>query len=231
MRSTSSAPTPAGSAATVPVSSAAGPPARRLTAPRWRDARLVLGVVVVLLSVLAGARAVAAADRTAPVWVADTDLAAGSTLKGGDLVVRQVRLDAAGAHYLAASGAPPVGAVLSRAVAAGELIPASALSTTGGKARRQVTVPVEQFHAPDGLARGQRVDVYVTPRAEDGQSGPATLVLAGAVVDDVQQDGGRFSSNRSSGVVLSVEPPAVGRVVAGVRRGTVDLVGVPAGTP
>src|SRR3712207_4756406 len=62
-----------------PLSSASaevpGPTPRRVRPPRWLDLRLVLGVLLVLGSVLVGARVVTAADATVPVWSARSDLA------------------------------------------------------------------------------------------------------------------------------------------------------------
>ncbi len=52
----------------------AAPVARRVRPPRWLDLRLVLGVLLVLGSVLLGARVVGAADATVPVWAAAGDL-------------------------------------------------------------------------------------------------------------------------------------------------------------
>src|SRR3954468_16062952 len=75
-----------------------GPTPRRVRPPRWLDLRLVLGVLLVLGSVLLGARVVSAADATVPVWAATGDLAPGTELTADDLVPVDVRLDdAAGA--------------------------------------------------------------------------------------------------------------------------------------
>src|SRR3954452_22866223 len=53
-----------------PTEAPAGPTPRRVRPPRWLDLRLVLGVLLVLGSVLLGARVVTAADATVPVWAA-----------------------------------------------------------------------------------------------------------------------------------------------------------------
>src|SRR4051794_35749108 len=45
------------------VTDLASPAATRLSLPRWLDARIALGVLLVLLSVVAGARVFASADR------------------------------------------------------------------------------------------------------------------------------------------------------------------------
>src|SRR3954470_22107537 len=116
-----SAPTPLVTAEALP-----GPTPRRVRPPQWLDLRLVLGLLLVLGSVLLGARVVSAADATVPVWAAAGDLAAGTVLTADDLVSRDVRLDDTGESYLSSSTRPE-GRTLSRAVSAGELVPRSAL--------------------------------------------------------------------------------------------------------
>ena len=64
--------------------------ARRLRTPSWLDLRLVLGLVLVLVAVVVGARVVAGADKSTTVWGMAHDVAAGTKLTGGDL--RQVRV-------------------------------------------------------------------------------------------------------------------------------------------
>lgn len=225
---------PAGPAARPPSGPPASPPATRLARPRWRDTRLLLGVLLVLVAVVVGARVVAAADDTEPVWVAARTLAAGSTLTADDVTTRSVRLDAAAGAYLGVGGAAPTGYVLTRPVGAGELIPAAAVvAPERSAARRLVTVPVERFHHPADLARGGLVDVYVTAAAAGQGTTPGwpepTLVLEAAVVADVERESGRLGPTGSGvGVVLAVAPSDVADLVAAIQAGTVDLVRVPA---
>ena len=126
------------------MSDAPGSPrAGRLATPSWLDTRLVLGVLLVLVSVVVGARVLSAADRSQLVWAADSDLAAGSTLSADDLRPVQVRLFTARDSYLPATAAPPVGYVLERAVAKDELLPRQSLVRPGDDVDlRLVTVPV-----------------------------------------------------------------------------------------
>jgi Flp pilus assembly protein CpaB len=197
----------------------------------------MLGVLLVLTAVVVGARVVAAADDTERVWVATRELAAGTTLTADDVTTRAVRLDSTARAYLGAQGAAPDGYLLTRPVGAGELIPAAAVAAPDrGAARRQVTVPVERFHYPGDLARGARVDVYVTPAASAGAAAAGApgwpeprLVLEAAVVADVERESGRLGPTGSGvGVVLSVAPAEVADLVAAIQAGTVDLVRVPA---
>ena len=91
-----------------------GPTPRRVRPPRWLDLRLMLGVLLVLGSLLLGARIVSAADATVPVWAVADDLAAGTELTVDDLVAVDVRLDGTADAYLS-TGTRPEGRTLARA--------------------------------------------------------------------------------------------------------------------
>ena len=62
------------------------PTPRRVRAPKWLDLRLVAGVVLVLASVLLGARVISRANASDSVWAASRDLAPGTVLSADDLV-------------------------------------------------------------------------------------------------------------------------------------------------
>jgi hypothetical protein len=204
----------------------ASPPARRVGAGR-RDVRLALGVVLVVASVVVGSRVLASADDRVPVWSAASALAAGTTLAADDLVPTPVSVDDLEAY--AATSQDLVGLRLSRDLGAGELVPRSALSAADAVDRRLVTVPVDPLHAPPTLARGELVDVYVSPRdgasVGDGVDVLPALVLARALVAD---PGSLDTSGAGDqlGVVLDVAAADADRAVAAARGGEVDLVRV-----
>ena len=209
----------------------ASPRAARLAAPRWLDARLALGVLLVALSIIAGARVFAAADNTTAVYVAAHDLVPGQHLGGDDFAVGHVRLPAQAGLYIAASAAPPVGYVVTRFVGARELVPVAALGATGTASHsRFVTVPVQSGHLADELARGDLVDVYLTTKAASGEAAPApVLVIAGVPVESRSGGSRTFSASSAFSVVLSVPIDKVGAVIHAVESGTIDLVTVPPG--
>ena len=66
-------------------------PAQRNRRARWKDGRLVLGVLLVAITALAGAKLLSAADDTTTIWAAKHDLQAGTTLTGDDLTTVRVR--------------------------------------------------------------------------------------------------------------------------------------------
>jgi hypothetical protein len=205
------------------------PRASRLATPRWLDGRLVVGVLMVLFSVVAGARVFAAADRYTQVYVARHDLVPGEHLSATDLAVGQVRLPGVGPAYIAA-GVPPVGYVVTRYVAPGELIPRAALSASPAAvtASRFVTLPVQSGHLPVDLGHGDLVDVYLTTKSTSGAPPSPVLVLSAVPVDSADDGSGSLSGTTAMSVVLSVPADKVNRAIAAVEGGTIDLVRVPA---
>lgn len=211
--------------ATSPGSPAVSPSGVRLSRPSWRDRRLVVGVALVLASTVLGARLLGTSDDRITVWAARHDLTSGNALRASDVEPRRVRLDDASVRYLAVDGDVPRGLVLTRSVGRGELVPATAISAGVPSADlRTVTVPVDRFHVADDLARGERVDVFVTPDS-GGAAGRARLLVADVEVVDVEQDQGRFGgASASRGIAVAVPVAAAATLVGGLSGGTVDVV-------
>ena len=146
-----------------------GPTPRRVRPPRWLDLRLVLGVLLVLGSVLLGARVVGAADATVPVWAAAGDLAAGTELTRGRPACRSTsgwttpptptcpRAPAPRAHAVPRRA----GRRAAAAVGAGRRPPSSC----------SWRCPVQAGYVPPGLERGQLVDVYAVADPAAGATG------------------------------------------------------------
>jgi SAF domain len=225
------------SAPTAPPRSASGaaptgPVPRRVRPPRWLDLRLVLGVLLVLGSVLIGARVVSAADTTVTVWAAAGDLGAGTVLGAEDLTPVAVRLTDVGPAYLATSTRPQ-GRVLARAVGSGELLPRTALEEAADVV--QLALPVQAGYVPPGLARGQLVDVYAVADPAAGAAatgGTVDRVLAAAPVQAVSGRGSGVLSTSSSTVQVVVSVPRAdaagvlgaigGRALVVAARASVD---------
>lgn len=202
--------------AALPASPAAARPRRAW----WRDLRVVLGIAIVIVCMVVGARAVSAGDDTVSVWRVTRALAAGTIPAPSDVQAVSVPRDTSTPYAL--TTAPP-GARLARDVAAGELLPAEVDGPEPNV--RWVTLPVEPLHAPTDLAPGERVDVWATSTADLGAVVKPTLVLAGALVSSVSSDAVGFGGEY--GVVLEVAPQAAGDVLAALRTGSIDLVRVP----
>lgn len=198
------------------------PQARRLRRPSWRDGRLLVGVLLVLGSVALGARIVAGADHTIPVYAAAGPLVPGERVTADRLTRVDVALGAAAATYLSAAAPVPEGAVVVRDVRAGELLPAASLARAEDVARAPVMVPV----SPDSarvLVAGSVVDVWVNDKQPG--SGMATygtprrLIPAAPVGRVPGADDGRLTGAATTGVQVQVPNGDVERLIAAIDQG------------
>jgi hypothetical protein len=203
-------------------------PARRLQSPHWFDARFLIGIVIVVVPIVIGAHVLAAADRYATVYVARRALVPGQHLLADDLMVGRVRFAGEGSRYIAA-GRPPVGYVVTRYVAAGELLPLGALSATPAAliAERLVTIPVGVGHAPVDLSRGDVVDVYVTTKPGAGDQPVRPRLVIGAAPVASASGSGALSSTGTLSIVIEVPAISVSDVVRAIEGGTIDVARVP----
>jgi hypothetical protein len=124
-----------------------------------------VGVLIVVVSVVAGARVLAAADDSTAVWAAARDMGAGDSVEVGDLVVRRVRFGEGGGleRYFSSLADLPDDLQLSRGIGAGELLPRSAVEPTGADGLVQLPVAVDAEQVPPSVAAGSVVDVFVLP--------------------------------------------------------------------
>jgi hypothetical protein len=150
-------------------------------APLWRNPRLALGLVLVVTSIVLGARLFDAADDSVVVWAVTEDVAAGQELTEDLVVARRVRFaDASDAdRYLSATSDLPLPAVVTRPIGAGELLPRGAL----GVVERLVEFPlgVAPEFVPATVRVGTVVDVWLTLPGRDG-AGESRIVFAAVPV-------------------------------------------------
>lgn len=207
------------------------PPARRIQPPSWRDGRLLVGVLLVLVSIVAGAVLLARADRAVPMYAAARTLTPGTALVAQDVRVVAVRLEGAAQRYLSAGTALPPGQVVLRTVSAGELVPLGALGARDQVDLRPVSVPVAAEVA-ESLGPGALVDVWVADRDLDrGATAYAAprQVAAGAEVSGRSTRRGTLGSSTASAVQLLLSADLVPRVIQAVDNSSrITLVPVPA---
>lgn len=198
------------------------PAAARLRAPSWRDPRLLVGVLLVLGSVVLGARAVASADETRPYYAATRALVPGDRVGVDDVRVVDVRLQDASAAYLTAEAALEPGTVATRTVGAGELLPLAALGEGGDVGLQPVGVPVEGA-PPAGLVAGAVVDVWVAqpdPERAGSFTEPQRLVQ-GATVAEVSDSGSALGSGGGTTVQVLLEQDALAGVLGALANDAV----------
>jgi hypothetical protein len=196
------------------------PPATRAARPGWRDPRLWIGLLIVTLSVLAGARLMASADDTVSVWAVSGDAGPGAELTSADLVPHRVRFADGGdlAGYYTVDDELPADLHLVRGVTAGELLPRAAVGSASDT-RDSVELPIAVDLVPSSVQAGSVVSVYLVgsgARARSLDTGP---VLADAtVVDAPSADSGFGAASGLRQLVLAVPEADAAAYFAAVGR-------------
>jgi uncharacterized Zn-binding protein involved in type VI secretion len=191
--------------------SAPSPTPRRITTPSWLDLRLVLGIVLVLASVLLGAKIVSGANHSYRMVAVTRDLAAGTLLGHDDVKTVRVQLPGRGHGVYFAGTSEVLGKQLNRSLARGELIPVAAVGTAA--ALTTLTVPFPADSAPS-LSPGQRIEIWLSTKAC-----ASVVLLADVTIQGVHAAvGGSFTSSGGQNVVVSVPPALAGRVVSALAR-------------
>ena len=118
-------------------------PAQRNRKARWKDGRLVLGVLLVAVTALAGAKLLSSADDTTTIWAAKHDLKVGVPLTDDDLTTVRVRFTSTNdsERYLAAD-ADVKGLVVGRAIDQGEFLPKDAAVAKSDQDRTELPLSV-----------------------------------------------------------------------------------------
>jgi hypothetical protein len=175
----------------------------------------LIGLLLVFTSVAFGARVVAQADHTVPVYAARTTLPTGTPLTPEVLQVVRLRLTGTDASYLDARQSLPAGRVLLRTVGAGEIVPLASIATADQVRSRPVGIPIDG-PPPAGLTAGALVDVWASAKRPDAVGGgyahPERIVVAAEVFHvDAPNTGLSASRSGSVQILLSSEslPPVL----------------------
>lgn len=200
-------------------------PMMRLRRPRWKDPRLLVGIVLVLTSVLMGALLVSRLAATTPVLVARSAIVPGQVIDPAQLATVELRLGDQRGHYVGEVEAIPAGAVATRPIQAGEMVPLSAVGQPEDVALRPVVIPVGTAVA-ESVAPGATVELWHTESAEQGEAGEATVLVEEAIVRRID-DGSSLGMRAQSVEVLVPRESlaAVLQVLAQDER--LDVVGIP----
>ena len=126
------------------------------------DPRIVLGLVLVAVSTLGVTGVVQGLNRTEPVYRAAGPLVAGAHISAADLVATPVRLGPADPLYLTGP-VPADGYVVTRTIAAGEMVPLSALGSASAVDVASVVVDLST-RLSGSIVAGAVVDVWSAPR-------------------------------------------------------------------
>lgn len=193
------------------------------------DPRLAIGVGLVIASVVGVVAVVAASDHSTLVYSAASTLTPGDRVFSKDLDVASVRLGSTHTHYLSQGDIPAEGVVVTRSVAAGELVPTTAVGAASSIRVASIVVNVggelSQSIAPGGV-----VDVWSAALTDERKFGPPSVLVGSATVVRVFQSPSIINDNRGSTVELLVPRSKIARVLEALAD-TDAISLVPVSTP
>lgn len=192
------------------------------------DPRFAIGLALVAASVAGVSAIVAGADRTTPVYTARSDLAVGDRIDATDLVATQVRLGVADALYVTPGRVPADGLVVTRTIAAGELVPASAVGTRSGESVTNIVVELQGKLAA-AVGPGSVVDVWSSRQTDRGLFGPPAVLVGDAAIVRLVEPTGFMAADGGMAVELLVPKARVAAVLESVANGDAIAV-VPVNT-
>jgi hypothetical protein len=176
------------------------PPRRR---PRkfWGDARFLVGILLIALSIGGVWLVVTAARQTAPVYAATRTIVPGEAVAASDLRVVDVALGQVGGSYLAPA-ALSEGIVATRTIGEGELVPAEAVGAAAD-ARTTSVVIRTAADVSASIVEGSRVEVWYAPPLDRETLDEPRILVADATVAVVTRDDAMVgSANASLEVVI-----------------------------
>ncbi|TFD31145.1 hypothetical protein [Cryobacterium cryoconiti] len=156
-------------------------PAKSTRRSFWFDPRFAIGLGLVVAAVGGVYLIVSASDQSTAVFAARSALAVGDRVQAGDLVATQVRLDGTGDLYVTPDWLPDDGLVVTRTIAAGELVPVSAVGRTSGTETTSVVVELTSALAAN-IGPGTVVDLWAARKTDQNAYGPPTVLVGQASV-------------------------------------------------
>lgn len=193
----------------------------------WGDARFLIGIAVVALSIGGVWAVVSSSGTTTPVLQATRTIALGEALVSGDFQVVEVGLGTVTDRYLAPQELRP-GQVASRTLFEGELLATSAAEDAD--ANRTTTIVVESStRIPAEVTAGSIIELWHSPSVDDGGShGPPRILVADAVVASVTKTEGMLAAEGTTAEIV-IDRADVAEVLSAITGGSVLSV-VPIGS-
>ncbi|BCW46168.1 SAF domain-containing protein [Arthrobacter sp. StoSoilB5] len=202
----------------------------RFKKPSWKDPRLLVGVLLVLVSIAGVISVVSTADRTTQVYAAREGISVGQTVKPGDLTVVQVRLDDVESGYVTVEGGIAEGKVALQRIEKDQLVPQKSLGQADALNRKPVAIPMDES-LPAQAVPGTKVDVWVAmPGAQTAFDEPQ-LLLPGAEIAEVLAGSGALGASKTPVVLVLVTDKQMPKLLgAKANAAKVSVVWNPTGT-
>lgn len=193
------------------------------------DARFLVGIALIVLSIAGVWFVVDAAQRTVPVLAASRTIAQGEAVTSADVRVVDVALGQVADAYVL-SGALDGEFVATRTIEAGELVPSRALGAAA--AARTTSVVIESAaDVPASVGPGSVVEVWEAPLLERGLFDTPRILVADATVVSVARDDSMMGGG-SAALELVIARSEVAATLAALSGGSsLSVVPVAGSTP
>lgn len=175
----------------------------------WRNRRVLLGVVLLLVATLSAAFLLRAANHTAAVYVATRDVPAGARVVAADVRVVDAGLPASERRaYLAPAPHSTLGRMTVVSIAAGEFIARADLRPAGAsRSVALVDLPATATAAVQGaLVPGDHVEVLATVTNAQGATSTSVLLPDAEIRSIATSNSGFGSAAQFAGIVVAVAP-------------------------
>ena len=179
----------------------------RLKKPSWKDPRLLIGILLVLISVSGVVLLVGSAERSVDAYISSEDIVVGQRLEVGALAKVKVRLNELQGNYFLSGDQFPAGGVAVQLIHKGQLIAKSSVANADGLDRKPVAINLEQS-LPVTAQAGDRVDVWVAETdPKTGTSALPKLIMPSAEIATLNQAKSGLMSNQHDVVYVLVGAP------------------------
>jgi len=203
--------------------------AARISKPSWKDPRLLIGILLVLVSVAGVVALVGSADKTTQVYAAREEIVVGQLVTTEDLSVVKVRLDEVEAGYITVEDGLSPGKVALQRVAKNQLLPRESLGTVDALNRKPVAISMDE-ELPAQAGAGARVDVWVAMPGSSSAYGDPQLLLPGAEIAQIIPGSATLGASRSTTVLVLVTDEQMPKLLgAQANKAKVSVVWNPAG--
>lgn len=194
----------------------------------WNDARFLIGVALVIISVVGVWLLVSTARHTTPVLQASRTIVQGEPLTSADFHVIDVSLGTVTGDYLAPQDLQS-GLIAARTVSEGELMPDTA-TAAADSARTTTLVVQSSVGIPADVDAGTIIELWQSPPTADGRSFDAPrLLIADAIVVGIVESTGMVADARDT-IEIVIDRADVADVLAAITGGS-SLSVVPVGAP
>lgn len=184
----------------------------------WNDARFLIGVALVIVSVAGVWLLVSTARHTTPVLQASRTIVQGEPLTSADFRVVDVSLGTVTGDYLAPQDLDS-GLIAARTVSEGELMPTTA--TAAEESVRTTTIVVQSgVGVPADVDAGTVIELWQSPPTPDGRGFDAPrLLIADAIVVGIVESRGMVADARDT-VEIVIDRSDVADVLAAITGGS-----------